>query len=101
MVHLTNARDNIETHGNIESIEFIKGLFSNSFQTFGRPLKIVWLDAGLKDSIKDALRYLYPNLSKNSVIFSDNLDAVNNLYDSWIGVAKATKLEFYNKVNYL
>ena len=72
--------------GNLEDIEFIKGMVEDTLYVSNLPEKIALLrlDTDFYESTKAELEVLYPRLVKGGVLIVDD-------YGAWAGARKATK----------
>lgn len=71
------VKNNIDTYGVLQNVEFIKGWYKNSLVGFSKKLSMLWMDVDLKESTMDVLNNVYACLDDRGVILSheyqDNL----------------------------
>ena len=67
---LDEVRENVRRYGEIDACEFVKGWFSDTMPRFTEPVITAFVDVDLADSVRTCMRYLYPLLIPNGVIFS-------------------------------
>ncbi len=99
---LEEVRSNIETFGKIENVEFIKGFYSQSLKGFDKKLMLIWLDVDLRTSVLDAMKYAYPNLVENGVIFCDGLGETRDFSGDQLQPASGESqglVEYFNAHN--
>jgi predicted O-methyltransferase YrrM len=74
----TIVKNNIDTYGVLQNVEFIKGWYKDSLAGFSKKLSMLWLDVDLKESTMDVLNNVYTCLDEKGVILSheykDNLE---------------------------
>jgi hypothetical protein len=72
------VRNNIDTYGVIENIEFMKGWYNTSLVGFSKKISLLWMDVDLKESTMDVLNNVYACLDERGIILSheykDNLE---------------------------
>ncbi|MCL5407140.1 MAG: TylF/MycF family methyltransferase [Patescibacteria group bacterium] len=81
---LTEVKKNIKEHGNIKACQFIKGFYKDSLKKFNKPLVFAFLDVDLRSSLEDSVKYIWPNLLDNSLIYTDDscdMDVVKFWFD--------------------
>jgi hypothetical protein len=91
---LDEVRQNVETFGAIDAVEFLPGWFEDSLKGFDRKLCLLWLDVDLYQSARDVLDQVYPELVSGGVIFShefqpQSIDAEGRVASSSRSVTKA------------
>jgi hypothetical protein len=64
------VKANIQCYGAINSVEFIKGWYSDSLVNFARPLSVLWMDVDLPESTRDVLQNTFGCLDDRGVILS-------------------------------
>jgi len=69
---LNEVKNNIQKYGKIECCEFIKGWFKDTMPNFKEPICVAYIDVDLESSTKTCLKYLYPLLAPNGIIFSQD-----------------------------
>jgi O-methyltransferase len=67
---LEEVKENIRRFGAIEVCEFRKGWFDKTLPKFREPVAVLFLDVDLAGSTRTALKYLYPRLVPQGVMFS-------------------------------
>jgi O-methyltransferase len=63
---------NIIRFGSIENCTFIRGFFNESLKSLNEPIAFAFLDVDLLSSIKDCLKYIWPLLSNNGLLYTDD-----------------------------
>lgn len=66
------VRMNIANYGSLEVCTFIKGFFSESLRTLNEPIAFAFLDVDLLSSMKDCIRYIWPLLADDGLIYTDD-----------------------------
>jgi hypothetical protein len=69
------VEQNLRTFGDIASVEFLEGWYSDTLRGWNRPLALLWMDVDLVSSTRDLLRPCLPLLDPRGVIFSHELSA--------------------------
>ena len=69
---LEEVSNTIEMYGDIGSCDFKKGWFKDTLPEFSSPIASVYLDVDLASSTKLCLKYLYPQLVKGGVLYSQD-----------------------------
>jgi len=95
---LAEVKNNIETYGESEVCNYVKGYFEDSMSKFTEKIAFAYLDVDLASSTRTCLKYLYPLLSKGGTIMSQDGDFplvvdVFNDNDFWqneLGIPKPT-----------
>lgn len=64
------VEQNIRTFGDIASVEFVQGWFSDTLRGWDRPLAMLWMDVDLASSTRDVLEPCLPFVDPRGVIFS-------------------------------
>lgn len=75
---LDEVTRNVTRLGRIESVEFVRGWYTDSLKGLDEPLMMIWLDVDLYSSVIDALTHAFPLLVPDGVIFSDGLGQYRN-----------------------
>jgi O-methyltransferase len=68
--NIQKVKQNIATYGELQLCSFHKGWFEETMPKFHEPIIAMFLDVDLAASTRTCLRYLYPLLQKNGVLFS-------------------------------
>ena len=71
-VSLEKVKDNISKYGDISRCQFYKGWFSETMPKFKEKVAVACINVDLVQSTKDCLKFLYPLLQKNGIIFSQD-----------------------------
>ena len=71
---LDEVRSNVETYGDIKPVRFIKGWFEETMPTFQEKICAVYIDVDLASSTRTCIKYLYPRLSPNGILVSQDGD---------------------------
>jgi O-methyltransferase len=66
---LDEVRSNVQKYGEISACEFVKGWFAETMPGFRQPVSVAFVDVDLSDSLRTCLKYIYPLLDSNGVIF--------------------------------
>jgi O-methyltransferase len=69
---LTSVKQRVEKYGASELCTFHKGLFEETLPGFARPIDVVLLDVDLISSTKTCVTRLYPHLTADGVLFSQD-----------------------------
>lgn len=69
---LEEVKNNIQKYGKIENCEFIKGWFEDTIPNFKEKICVAYVDVDLESSTKTCLKYLYPLLISQGVLFSQD-----------------------------
>jgi Macrocin-O-methyltransferase (TylF) len=69
------VEQNIRTFGDIASVEFVEGWYSDTLRGWDRPLALLWMDVDLVSSTRDLLEPCFPLLDPRGVIFSHEFSA--------------------------
>lgn len=69
---LDEVKSNIARFGVIDACEFIPGWFEDTMPDFYKPVAAVYIDVDLASSTRTCLKYLYPLLSTNGVLYSQD-----------------------------
>lgn len=69
---LTSVKQRVEQYGAIDVCTFHKGLFQDTLANFAEPIDVVLLDVDLISSTRACVTHLYPHLSDNGVLFSQD-----------------------------
>ena len=69
---LDEVKNNIETYGEPEVCNYVKGYFENSLPKFNEKIAFAYLDVDLASSTRTCLKYIYPLLSKGGTIMSQD-----------------------------
>ncbi len=79
---LKEVKENITSYGEIETCEFKKGWFEETLPKFHKNIAGVFIDVDLKSSTRTCLKYLYPLLQSNGMLFSHDghLDLATAVY---------------------
>jgi hypothetical protein len=64
------VEQNLRTFGDIASVEFLEGWYSDTLRGWDRPLALLWMDVDLVSSTKDLLEPCLPHLDPRGLIFS-------------------------------
>ncbi len=59
-------------YGSLAPCEFVKGWFSDTMPNFKEVIAVGYLDVDLVSSTRDCLKYLFPRLAPNGVLFSQD-----------------------------
>jgi O-methyltransferase len=68
---LSQVRSNVEMHGEIQDVEFVKGYFSDTLphRAVDEKFALIFEDADLVSSVKDVLIHAWPRLNVNGLFF--------------------------------
>jgi hypothetical protein len=69
------VEQNIRTFGDIASVEFVEGWYSDTLRGWDRPVALLWMDVDLVSSAKDLLEPCLPRLDARGLIFSHEFSA--------------------------
>lgn len=69
---LEEVKNNIKKYGAPEVCQFVKGYFDKTMVNFSQPAAAIYLDVDLAASTKTSLKYLYPQLQKNGILYSED-----------------------------
>jgi O-methyltransferase len=69
---LDEVKANVTRFGKIECCRFIKGWFDETMPGFHEPISAIYVDVDLASSTHTCLRYLYPLLAPNCVLYSQD-----------------------------
>lgn len=97
---LDEVKRNVELHGQIDSVSFIKGFYAESLRNFDRKLCLLWVDVDLKQSTLDVLNNVFPCINPDGVIFTDGCPADRNIRDGkfvHIGCEPAGFYDFFKQ----
>lgn len=88
--------DNIKRFGSIDSCKFVRGWFKDTMPEFNKKISVMYLDVDLVSSAKTCLKYLYPLLKEDGVLFSHDgiFPSIVNVFDNdqfWKDEAGVTK----------
>ena len=81
---LEEVRANIKRCGVLEVCEFIPGFFADTLSALKDPIVFGFLDVDLASSTRDCLRYLWPLMVEDALIYTDDaadLDVVRVFFD--------------------
>jgi O-methyltransferase len=81
---LEEVKDYVSKYGRIDHCKFVKGWFDDTLPNFRDPISVIYLDVDLVSSTRACLKYLYPLLEPNGVLFSQDahIPLVIELLDS-------------------
>jgi O-methyltransferase len=87
---LDTVKSNVARYGALDACTFIKGYFDVSLPHFSETVAFVFCDVDLRDSLRTCLRYLWPLLSKDGLLFAHeahHLEVASLFYDPslWTG----------------
>jgi macrocin-O-methyltransferase TylF-like protien len=68
---LGEVRENLRRYGVLDACEFHPGYFSDTLPGFSEQVVFAYIDADLIDSVRDCLRYLWPQLHHGCFLFTD------------------------------
>ncbi len=71
-VGLEEVRGNVRRFGDISRVEFHKGFFADTLPHFREKIAVACINVDLVQSTKDCLRFLYPLISRDGIIFSQD-----------------------------
>ncbi len=71
-VSLETVKNNVQKYGDISRCTFYKGWFKDTLSPVKSPVAVACLNVDLLQSTKDCLHALYPIISKNGVIISQD-----------------------------
>ena len=84
---LKNVEKNLKLFGEIQSVEFKKGLFENTMLDHNEEICFIFMDVDLTSSTKTCIKYLWPHLLDNSYVYTDDscdMEVVKVWFDqSW------------------
>ena len=69
---INEVKKNIDTYGELEVCEFIKGWYEDTMPGFSREISAVFLDVALASSTRTCLKYLYPLLVEGGILYSND-----------------------------
>jgi Macrocin-O-methyltransferase (TylF) len=69
------VEQNLRTFGDITSVEFLEGWYSETLRGWDRPLALLWMDVDLASSTRDLLEPCLPLLDPRGLIFSHEFSA--------------------------
>ena len=69
---LEEVKKNMYIYGDLSVCEFRKGFFLNTLPKHKEKIDFLFLDVDLVSSTKDCIKYLWPYLSNNSYVFTDD-----------------------------
>jgi len=81
---LAEVQENVSRHGSIGVCQFVPGLFADSLPTLTEKCVLAFLDVNLVASMKDCLRWLWPLLAQEGVIYTNDavhMDIVRLCFD--------------------
>lgn len=81
---LEEVKDIIRAYGALEACDFIPGFFSDSLRELTEPVVFAFLDADLESSTRDCLKAIWPLLTAEGMIYSDDagdLEVVRVYFD--------------------
>lgn len=80
---LEEVKRNIERWGEPSNFELVPGWFEETMPTFSTPIALILLDVDLASSTRTCLKYLYPLLVENGVLYSHDghLEAVMEVFN--------------------
>jgi hypothetical protein len=67
------VQDNLRSLGRPETVDFVRGFFSDSLPGFDRRLAMIWMDVDLHSSAVDVLTHTFDSVVDGGVIFSHEL----------------------------
>ena len=82
---LEEVKKNVNIYGDLSVCEFRKGFFSKTLPKHKEKIDFLFLDVDLVSSTKDCIKYLWPYLSNNSYVFTDDacdMDVVKVWFDN-------------------
>ena len=81
---LDEVRGYVSKYGRVDHCKFVKGWFDDTLPNFHDPISVIYLDVDLVSSTRTCLKYLYPLLEPNGVLFSQDahIPLVIDLLDS-------------------
>ena len=93
---LEEVKDNVKKFGAFDNCQFVRGWFKDTLPDFKEKIAVIYLDVDLASSVKTCLKYLYPLLEENGVIFSHDgcffsvikLFNDNRFWEDTLGVRK-------------
>ena len=69
---LEEVQENIGRYGNIDRCEFVRGLFAESLRSIPSKFVFGFLDVDLTSSMKDCIRHIWPKLTDEGLIYTDD-----------------------------
>jgi O-methyltransferase len=69
---LDEVRANVSRFGKLSRCRFVKGWFDDTLPNFNEPIAAAYLDVDLASSTKTCIRYLYPLLQFDGLLFSQD-----------------------------
>lgn len=69
---LDEVKNNINKFAVLDVCEFKKGWFENTMPNFKEPILAAYIDVDLESSTKTCVKYLYPLLATDGVLFSQD-----------------------------
>ena len=102
---LEEVRRNVSRFGNIERVNFIEGWYSETLNTYDKPLALLWIDVDLQISTIDVLENIYNKLAPGALIFSDGFSEGVDFDGNQVVETGGEPAGFYhffkdNKINY-
>lgn len=71
-VDMETVKHNVATYGDSNRCQFYKGWFNETMPHFKKPVAAACINVDLVQSTKDCLRYIYPLLQKEGIMFSQD-----------------------------
>lgn len=78
------VRENVAKYGAVDVCTFVKGYFETTLPSFSEPVILAFCDVDLCESLETCLRYLWPVLRSNGVLFTHeahHLEIASLFYD--------------------
>lgn len=69
---LEEVKQNISKFGDISVCDFLVGFFDKSLKKLKSPLVFAFFDVDLASSMRDCLKYVWPKMTDNSFIYTDD-----------------------------
>ena len=69
---LEEVKENISQYGDLSVCQFVPGFFSESLKTLDEPLVFAFLDVDLASSLRDCVKYVWPLLVDEGVVYTDD-----------------------------
>jgi len=69
---LDEVRTAIDNYGDSSVCHLIRGWFADTLPHFHEPVVVGYIDVDLASSTRTSMRYLYPRLTKNGIIYSQD-----------------------------
>ncbi|HLD14956.1 MAG TPA: TylF/MycF/NovP-related O-methyltransferase [Candidatus Nanoarchaeia archaeon] len=100
---LEEVKSNIKKWGEISSCKFIKGHFKKTMPNFNEPIILVFCDVDLALSNKTCIKYLWPNLVKGGLFFSQDahIPIVKELFNNENFWKKEVGLNYIPKFHHI